>query len=142
MPENPLLRWWLPALTALAGSLGVTAIWVAIAVLSVQACGWLALVAAADMALLLRLTNAPRGLARCLVAALGTALTVAASYWMIVATHLGFVFGLDPLPSALRLGPVLAWEMTRLSLQTADWVFIGVSLPLAAWLAYGRKISH
>jgi hypothetical protein len=123
----------------MTGLLGVTVIWVSVAVLSNRSCGWFALVAAADMAFMLRLSRAPWGLARSAVAVVGTTLAIAASLWMIVATHLGFVFGLGPMESASRLGPMLAWELTRLTLQPWDWIFIGLSLPLAALWARGDK---
>jgi hypothetical protein len=139
LPQFSLTRWLLPALVVLAGLLGVITIWVSVAVLSNRSCGWFALAAAIVMALMLRLGNAPPGLTRGGVAICGTALAIAASLWMIVATRLGFVFGLGPMASALRLGPMLAWELTRLNLQPWDWVFIGLSLPSAALWSRGGK---
>lgn len=139
MPPKPLTRWLLPALVVLAGVLGVTTLWVSVAVLSSRSCGWFAVVAAADMAVMLRLANAPAGLLRGGAAVVGTAIAIAISLWMIVATHLGFVFGLGPMDSAWRLGPMLAWELTQLNLQPWDWLFIGVSLPLAAWWGRGTR---
>jgi hypothetical protein len=107
-------------------------VWVAVAILSQGPCGWLALLAAAEVALLLRLTQAPSGYARAAVAVLACALAIAAAMWMIAATQMSFVFRLGPIDSALRLGPVLAWELTRLTLRPLDWIFIALSLPLAA----------
>jgi hypothetical protein len=54
---------------------------------------------------------------------------------------MGFVLGLEPMASAMRLGPVLAWEMSKLSLDRVDWILLLSSLPLAAILAEGRKPS-
>ena len=129
------VRWLLSWLALGVGILGISAVWLALALLSDSPCSWLALVAAADMALMLRLTQAPPGRTRQLVATLATALAVAISQWLIVATHLGQALGLTPLDSARRLGPVLAWAMTLLNLHAADWWLILISLPLAAWWA-------
>ena len=130
-------RWLLPLIALLIGISGVTTIWLAVAILSNRPCGWLALPAAGGIALLLRLTQAPTGYLRAAVAVLACALAIAMALWMIAATHLGFVFGLGPMTSALRLGPILAWELTRLSLHPLDWTFIALSLLLAAWWGRG-----
>lgn len=139
MPKNSIARWLWVSLALIVGILGMSAVWVAVAVISNRPSGWLALLAAVDMALLLRLTRAPRGLFRILAGVLATALTVVLSQWLVVATHLGALFGLEPLASAQRLGPVLAWELSKLNLQRADWAFILLSLLFAAWLARGGK---
>jgi len=132
-------RWLLPVIVVAAGLLGIATIWVAAAVLSGSSCGWLALVAAADMVLMLRLSCVPSGWTRGAIAMIATALAIALSLWMIAATQLGLVFGIGPVTSATRLGPVLAWELTRLNLQTLDWACIALSLPLAAWWGRGGK---
>lgn len=134
MPKFSATGWLVPAVALLVGVLGMSAVWVAVAVLSDRSCSWLALVAAIDMALLLRLTDAPVGVARSLAAVLATAATVALSQWLIAATHLGFELGLEPMASAFRLGNVLAWQLSRLNLSGADWIFLIASLPLAAIL--------
>jgi hypothetical protein len=119
----------------LAGVLGADAVWVLLAVASNRPCSWMALLAAVDVALLLRLTGAPPGAARVTVAVLATALAVALAQWLIVATQLGIVLGLQPLDSALRLGPALARQLLHLSLDRGDLAWLLVSLPLAALLA-------
>jgi hypothetical protein len=139
LPQPLLARWWLPGIVVLAGLSGVTTIWVAVAVLSNRSCGWFALLAAVDMVLMLQLSRAPAGTARGIVAMIGTALAISLSLWMIAATQLGFVFGLGPVASALRLGPVLAWELTRLNMHTSDWIFVALSLPLAVWWGGGKS---
>lgn len=131
--------WLLPGVALAVGVLGMSAVWVAVAVLSERPCSWLALLAALDMAMLLRLTNAPVGGLRMLAAVLATGLSIAASHWLIVATHLGFELGLEPMASAARLGPALAWELSKLSLGRVDWILLVASLPLAAILTQGRK---
>jgi len=136
--KNSAAGWLLPGLALLIGVLGMSAAWVAVAVLANSACSWLGLVAAIDMALLLRLTSAPPGRPRMAAAVLATAAAVALSQWLIVATQLGFTLGLAPLASSLKLGPALAWELSKLSLDRVDWILLLSSLPLAAILTEAR----
>jgi hypothetical protein len=123
------------AAALLAGVLGADAIWVALAVATGSPCSWMALFAAADIAILLRLAGARPGRGRILVAVLGTALAVALAQWLTVATQLGIMLGLQPVDSALRLGPVLARELLVLSLDAGDLAWLAASLPLAALFA-------
>ena len=139
LSASHLSRWLLPGIALLLGTSGVIVVWVAVAILSGGACGWLALLAAAEVALLLRLTQAPAGNFRIAVAVFGCALAIALTLWMIAATHLGFVFGIGPMTSAFRLGPVLAWELTRLTVRPLDWLFMVLSLPLAALWSRGAR---
>ena len=135
MPTTRASAWLLPTVALLAGVLGADAVWVILAVASSRPCSWMALLAAVDVALLLRLTGAPPGRTRVLAAVLGTALAVALAQWLIVATQLGIVLGLQPLDSALRLGPALACQLLRLSLDRGDLAWMLASLPLAALVA-------
>lgn len=134
MPKQFAAGWLMPALALLVGIAGMTVAWVSVAVLSGQPCSWLALLAALDMAILLRLTRAPPGRGRMLAALVATALAVALTQWLIIATQLGAVMGLPPLASALRLGPALAWQLASLSLDRVDWILLASALPLAAIL--------
>jgi hypothetical protein len=126
----------MPALALLVGIAGITVAWVAAAVLSDQPCSWMALVAAIDMAVLLRLTRAPAGVLRTIVAVLATVAAVLLTHWMIAATQMGVSMGMTPIASSLRLGPALAWQLMQLSLDRLDWIVIVSSLPLAAILAH------
>ena len=132
---GPTLRWSVAAAAMLAGLLGVVAVWVTAAVSTDVACGWMALVAALDFALLLRLVRAPGRVARAVVAVAMTVLATAVAAWFIVAAQMGAVVGLDPLTSAARLGPVLAWEYTRLGFAPWDWACVAFAPVLAAVVA-------
>lgn len=134
MPKDFHASWLMPALALLVGIAGMTVVWVSVAVLAGQPCSWLALVAALDMAMMLRLTHAPAGRTRMLVALLATAVSVFATQWLIIATQIGAVMGLPPLASAVRLGPALAWQLASLSLDRLDWILLLSALPLAAIL--------
>jgi hypothetical protein len=138
-PSTDHLRWVLAAVALLAGLLGVVTIWVTIAMLSNRACGWMALVAAVDLALLLRLVKAPPGVLRSVLAMVVTAASCVVAAWMIAATQMGIVFGLDPFPSAAKLGPVLAWELSKLAFSGWDRAWLVASVPLAGWMAWQRR---
>jgi hypothetical protein len=138
LPNVSARDWALPLLALVAGIAGISAVWVAVAVLSGSPCSWLALVAAIDMAVLLRLTHAPAGRARMLLSVLGTALAIALAHWMLASIRMGVLVGLAPLDSALRMGPVLAWELAKLALGRVDWVWLLAALPLAAILVQAR----
>jgi len=139
LPTTSASAWLLPGAALLAGVLGVDAVWVGLAVAGNRPCGWMALLAAVDVALLLRLTGVAPGTARISIAVLATALAVALAQWLIVATQMGIVLGLQPLDSAMRLGPVLARQLLSLSLDRGDLAWMLASLPLAGLLAGRRR---
>lgn len=129
------LRWLLPALAWVAGVLGMVAAWLAVSLALRSPVGWLALVAAVDLALMLRLAATPPGRARAVAAVAGTAVAVTASYWIYAASLMGMSLGLRPLESALRLGPVLAGELLRHATSGWDLAWALLALPLAWRLA-------
>jgi hypothetical protein len=138
LPNLSTTRGWLPLLALLAVWLGMTAAWVAVAVATGRPSAWMALVVIVDIAVLLHMTRARRGLPMVLSAVAVTALTIASAYWMITATYLGAMFGLTPVQSAQRLGTVLAWALTRIRFEPGDEFLLMASMPLAAvvaWLA-------
>lgn len=134
MPRDSLVGWLLPIAATVAGGAGVCAAWVAVGALSGSSGSWIALVAALDIALMLRLTHAPAGRLRNLVALLATLATIAASQWLLAAARVGALVGLEPLASASRLGPALGWQVLQLSLDRVDWVLLLAALPLAVLL--------
>lgn len=135
-PSPSPRQWLLPALALAIGILGMTAAWLAVAMLVRGPCGWMAPLAALDMALMLRLSGAPPGWRRAAAAVLGTGVAIALSYWMMAATQMGQLLGLSPLESAQRLGPVLAGELVRHMTSGWDVGFAALALVLA-W-RFGR----
>jgi len=127
--------WLLPALAWVAGVLGMVALWTAVTLSLRSPSGWLALVAALDLALLLRLSAMPAGRWRAVAAVIGTALAIALGYWFHAAITMGLLLGLQPVDSALRLGPVLAWELIRDAASYWDLAWALLALPLAWKLA-------
>src|SRR5690606_22132825 len=110
-PVSPVLA---AALLTLA-SLGVAAIWVLLAMRLDRQCSWMAVVAALDAALVLRLLRVRPGPMRAAWGVLATAVAILAANWAIVASWLGRYLGLLPWESMLRLGPELGTLLVRLS---------------------------
>lgn len=135
MSRPAALSWIVPSVALVAGCAGMVGAWVAAGSLSGSSLSWLALVAALDVAMLLRLTQAPASRARILLAVLATGAIVVASQWLLAATRVGVLVGMQTLASAARLGPALGWQVVQLSLDRVDWVWLLASLPLAAILA-------
>jgi hypothetical protein len=125
-------HWLLPLLALAVGILGMVAVWLAAYLHFRAPNGWLALVAALDIALMLRLAAAPAGPMRAALAVAGTAIATALSYWMMAATQMGLLLGLTPLESSQRLGPVLFGELLRHSTSAWDMAWAGLAL-LLAW---------
>jgi len=123
--------WLLPALGWVAGVLGMVALWTAVSLALRSPSGWLALVAALDMALLLRLSGMPPGRPRAGAAVAGTVVAIVLGYWFHAAISMGVMLGLQPVESALRLGPVLAGELIRHATSAWDIAWAVLALPLA-----------
>jgi hypothetical protein len=125
----------LPVVAWLAGVAGMAALWLAVSLATRGVNGWLALLAAVDLALLLRLSGQPAGPARAWAAAAGTALAIVVAYWFVLAMVMGRALGLEPLDAASRLGPVLAGELLRHAASGWDLAWALLALPLAWRLA-------
>jgi hypothetical protein len=134
--------WLLPGVALLAGILGTDAVWVALSVFTGRPCSWVAPLAALDLVVLLRFAGAPAGALRPVLAVAATALAVALAQWLIVSTQLGIALGLQPVDSALRLGPRLALQFWRLSLDRFDLGWMLAALPLAALLALPSRAER
>ena len=134
-PLNTHPTYWPSLLLLLLGSLFFAAIWILLAVYTGKPCGWMAVLAALDVALMLRWGGMPRGSARVLVAVLATAAIAVLVNWLTAATQIGFAMGLNPWDSALKLGADYAWTLAGLANQTADRVWMGAALLLSALAA-------
>ena len=116
----------------LLGSLGVAAAWILVAMALETQGSWMALVAAVDAAVIVRLVRLRPGATRALLGLASTALAVAVANWGLVAAWLGAHMGLLPWESMLKLGSGLAWLMVRLSNGPADLAWIAAALVAAA----------
>lgn len=125
----------LPALLLLlAGCLGFAAAWVLAAASLEQQVAWLAPLGALDAVLMLRLGRMPRGGTRAILAMVATLATILIANWGIAALEIGRSMGLLPWDSALRLGPVYAWELARLANGPAElaWYLLAVGVAALA----------
>lgn len=123
---------WPSLLLLLLGTLFFSAIWIMLAVYAGKPCGWMAVLAALDAALMLRVGGMPRGARRAVLAVLATLAMIALVNWGTAATQIGIAMGLNPWDSALKLGMDYAWTLAGLANQAADLVWMGLALVMAA----------
>lgn len=137
MPPAPRRapRWLAPVMLVMGG-LCFVLIWVMLALYLQRQVGWMALLAALDAALMLRLGGMARGTGRSVLGALATIAISALALWGIVATQMGFAMGMGPWDSALKLGAQHAWTLTGLATSGLDWLGLLLAPPLAAWLSH------
>ncbi|WP_231120387.1 hypothetical protein [Cognatilysobacter tabacisoli] len=128
-PRAGAMSWLLLVL----GAGGFAAVWILLALATNRQCSWMAVVGALDIAWMLRLGQWPRGRGRLAIGVLATALVVVAANWFITAAQLGGMLGYDPLMSALRLGPNLAWTLAQLVNSAADLAWIALALLVAVF---------
>jgi hypothetical protein len=125
-------RWLAPALLLL-GSVGFAAAWVLLAFARNRQCSWMAVLAACDAAVLVRLARMPPGWRRASLAVASTAITIVLANWGIAAAQMGQVMGLLPWESMTRLGPSLAWTLVSMANPPIDllWLWMGLVLAVA-----------
>ncbi|MHC9084771.1 hypothetical protein ACYX7E_06985 [Luteimonas sp. RIT-PG2_3] len=128
---SPLRTWGFGWLLLLFGSLGFAAAWILLGTVRNSYCSWMAVLAAADAALLLRLARVPAGAGRAIAAALATLLAAAVAYWGIIATWVGSPLGLLPWESARRLGLEHAALMLELGIDRVDIAWLGAAVVVA-----------
>ncbi len=133
-PAAPRTRVVAPALLLLLGIFGMSAIWTLLALIVDLQCAWVAVIAAADLALLLRLAHAAPGLLRAFSALGATAATILISNWTIAATQMGGPMGLQLVDSVQRLGTDHAQTLLLLANQPAEWAWYAVAAIVALWL--------
>ncbi|HZH43889.1 MAG TPA: hypothetical protein VEY50_07405 [Lysobacter sp.] len=131
-PASSLLWSWL--LLAL-GAAGMVAAWVVVGLWNGRANGWMALLAALDMAWVLRLGGWRPGPARALIAAVATLAIALAANWGAAAAQLSGYFGVDPLQSVAQLGARHAWTLAQLANGPADVAALMLGVLLAALAA-------
>jgi hypothetical protein len=132
MPADPPPRLALPALALLLlGSVGLAAAWVLFSLAVGRQASWIAVLAAVDAALLLRLGRMPAGRLRATCAMAGTVLCIALANWAIVAARVGGSLGLLPWDSLFRLGPDFTWTLVRLANDPVDLAWWGAALVVA-----------
>lgn len=131
---NTRLRPGLALVLLPIGGLGFAALWVLLALYMDRQLGWMALLAAVDAALLLRLAGMRRGWARAACAVVATAIIIVLANWGIAAAQIGAPMGLLPWESLRKLGPDHAWTLLQLANGGAERAWAAAALLLAAWL--------
>ena len=135
-PDSP--RWFALPLLAL-GVVGFAAAWALVALSYDRMLAWLALLAAADMVLLLAIGRWPACAARAGWALLATVATITLANFTIIAGQVGRGMGLLPWESAIRLGPAYAWELARLAATATDLWLYAAALLLALWAGFSAR---
>lgn len=115
----------------LLGTLGFAAAWASLSLATGRTHAWLALLAALDVAVLLRLGRWQPGASRAIGGTLAWMAIVVLATWSVIAGHLGKVFGLTPWTSALRLGADHAWTLAGLAFTPADLAWLAAGLVAA-----------
>lgn len=124
-------RWIAPALL-LIGSFGFAAAWILLAFARDRQCSWMAILAAIDAVLLLRIARMPSGTLRMVLSVTATASTIALANWGIAAAQIGRSLGLLPWESMVKLGPSYAWTLVNLANPPIDLLWLAASLVVAA----------
>lgn len=110
---------------------GVAALWGGVSLVWHGTCGWMALVAAADAAILFRLAGFAPGAARARMVLASTALAIVAGAFVVAAIRIGILFGTLPHEAIWRIEPELAILWWRLNIRWWDAIAILLALPLA-----------
>jgi len=132
MPAHPPTPRMAYALLAL-GTAGAAAAWILLALWLDRQCSWMAVFAALDAALLLRLGGHRPGWQRALLGVVATLATIVLANWGIAAGQMGSGMGMLPWESALKLGGAHAVTLAQLANQSADLAWLWLSLPVAAF---------
>ncbi len=135
-PVAPLTaRGWLLLVAVTAAiTAGLSAVWAGAAALSGGNAAWMAVVAALDSALLLRLAGHPPGRRRAALGLLITAITVACSAVLVATAKIGMVMGMKPMAALGRISAEMVplWLGAQVGWLDALWVGAGL---LIAWFS-------
>ena len=124
---------WLGGALLALGIGGFAAVWIMLGAFTSRQNSWMAVLAALDLAWMLRLGGWRPGPRRAVVGVIATALTVLVANWGITASHLGRAMGLQAWESALKLGSDHAWTLAQLANNTGDVLWLALALVIAAF---------
>jgi hypothetical protein len=123
----------LPTLFALVGVFGMAAVWVLVALIRDQQSAWMAILAAIDIAFLLRLGRAAPGAQRAMTTILATLATILIANWGIASIQIGMAMGFGVIESISRLGTDFAWTLADLANNGAELMWYAGALVVAYW---------
>jgi hypothetical protein len=116
----------------LLATAGIAAFWALVSLVTGKQCSWIAMMAAGDAALILRMMRTPSGSMRAGLALVSTAMAIALANWWIAAGQIGRSLGLMPWDSSLRLGTDYAWTLATLANHPGDLAWLVGALLFAA----------
>lgn len=125
-------RHWLWPPLLLLGVITAALAWWFVALISGRQAGWMAVLAALEIAFMLRLGTLPAGLARVALTLLGTLLVALAANWGIASAYMGGSMNLGPWESALRMGPYLASTLIQLANGIGEAIWLALAL-IVGW---------
>ncbi len=123
-----------PLVFVLLGIFGMAAVWTMTALIVDRQCAWMAAIAAADLALLLRIGRAAPGVPRAIGNVIATVVTVVVANWCIAAAQMGGPMGLPMTESLQRIGPDFARTLLLLANQPMDLAWYAIAVVVALWL--------
>lgn len=130
-------------LWCLVTAIGMAAFWAIAATLTQRPLGSMPLLIALDVVVMLGLLRLVPNAARAALAGASTALAIALAWWLIAASQMAAMLGLDPLQSLRRIGPHLVWSLSAASFDRFDLALAAASIALAAAWGYGfGRRSH
>lgn len=132
--KAPILRWLLFVFMAIA----FAAAWTVAFSFTQRTMPWLALLAALDAVVALRLLGMPRGLHGAIAGAIFVVIAVALSSLAIAAISIGGPTGFGLVDSLSRLSPGLAWDLVMLANGLPQLLVYVVAVELAAWWCHGK----
>ena len=124
---------WLGSALLALGIGGFAAVWIMLGAFTSRQNSWMAVLAALDIAWMLRLGGWRPGPRRAVVGVAATAMTVLLANWGITASHLGRAMGLQTWESALKLGSDHAWTLAQLANNAGDVLWLALALVIAAF---------
>lgn len=133
-PQVSVIRWFLFGVMAIA----FAAAWTVAFSFTHRTLPWLALLAAVDAVVALRVLGLPRGGRGAIAGAVFVAIAVGLSSVAIAAISIGGPVGFGLAESLSRLSPSLAWELIRLANGLPQLLVYVVAMELAAWWGHGR----
>jgi len=122
---------FLALLAGMAAIAGVAAVWMGVSVMLRGPCSWMAVVAALDAALLLRLASFPPGRERAAIAVAITAATVIFAGFLFATAHVGLLMGMRPSESVWKMSPGLALLYVQANTGLFDLAWVLGALGLA-----------
>jgi hypothetical protein len=125
---------WLAFAACFVAIVGVSAVWAGVSLILAGICAWIAVLAALDAALLLRLASWPSGSGRAALALAVTLATVLVANYFVASAQIGRVMGLRPVEAVTRMSLDLAalYAQSNFGPIEAAWY---AAAAVVAWLS-------